>query len=57
MDEKIAAEEAAPMTADERQWYDMTLQAVPEEQRKAFASQPTDVLCVSSPSHVYSPAL
>mmetsp|Transcript_14111 Transcript_14111/g.27855 ORF Transcript_14111/g.27855 Transcript_14111/m.27855 type:complete len:326 (-) Transcript_14111:421-1398(-) len=46
MDTKLAEEEASPLTVEERQWYDMALQAVPEEQRKAFGGIPTDVLCV-----------
>jgi hypothetical protein len=47
-DEKVAHEEASPMSADEAKWYEEALQAVPEDQRKAFATIPMDVLCVSS---------
>jgi len=50
MDEKIAAEEATPITSEERSWFDLALQAVPEDQRTAFGSVPLDVLCVSSTS-------
>ncbi len=47
-DEKVASEEASPMSAEEARWYEEALQAVPEDQRKLFATIPMDVLCVSS---------
>eukprot|EP00282_Hemiselmis_andersenii_P029826 CAMPEP_0169453796 /NCGR_PEP_ID=MMETSP1042-20121227/14942_1 /TAXON_ID=464988 /ORGANISM="Hemiselmis andersenii, Strain CCMP1180" /LENGTH=329 /DNA_ID=CAMNT_0009565839 /DNA_START=220 /DNA_END=1206 /DNA_ORIENTATION=+ len=46
VDSKLAQEESTPMTEAERPWYDMALQAVPEDQRAAFGSIPTDVVCV-----------
>ena len=46
LDEQIANEEMTPMTADEKIWCEMTLQAVPEDQRKSFGSVHLDVLCV-----------
>ena len=46
LDEQIANEEMTPMTEDEKIWCEMTLQAVPEDQRKSFGSVHLDVLCV-----------
>jgi hypothetical protein len=46
LDEQLATEEMTPMTAEEKIWCEMTLQAVPEDQRKSFGSVFLDVLCV-----------
>ena len=50
--EKVAQEEASPMSAEEARWFEEALQAVPEDQRKAFVTIPMDVLCVREPIHV-----
>jgi len=46
LDEQLATEEMTPMTAEEKMWCEMTLQAVPEDQRKSFGSVFLDVLCI-----------
>mmetsp|Transcript_13423 Transcript_13423/g.34425 ORF Transcript_13423/g.34425 Transcript_13423/m.34425 type:complete len:332 (-) Transcript_13423:151-1146(-) len=46
VDAKLSQEESTPLTEAERPWYDMALQAVPEDQRAAFGAIPGDVLCV-----------
>ncbi len=40
------------MSAEEARWFEEALQAVPEDQRKAFVTIPMDVLCVREPIHV-----
>mmetsp|Transcript_64843 Transcript_64843/g.159606 ORF Transcript_64843/g.159606 Transcript_64843/m.159606 type:complete len:354 (+) Transcript_64843:202-1263(+) len=46
LDERLAAEEAAPMSAEEGKYYEEALQSLPADQRQLFGLIPGDVLCV-----------
>lgn len=46
LDEKLAAEEAMPMTHEEKPFFDEAWAAVPADQRQLFGSIPADVLCI-----------